>query len=315
MQIDRLWETYDLHVGGVPVRLVEGRQLSGCGVSMTDWYRDPGTAWEGESLRRRLVQEPWGYEGLKAAILVPPHQDSSAAGLLFMDAERFSPQCVRSLIAAAIWFHETGQVAGESACFDTPAGPRRVTLSVEKGRTVATVSVGVPKSLSPGRPHSTKAGTVPVWLRDGDSEAQTAFMPSPFPLDLAPEHVLAVRALGREVLAERDWKRLVLFEAPTDLRKLGRAVAVRASGTIERAVGASVLSELAALWVQEGRMSPGDWGPVTGLCDVPVEVRVGPPCHGTSGAASADVRAPAFPIALRRFYESSWDTVAPFLVP
>lgn len=310
MQVNRLWETYDLHVGGVPVRLIEGRQLGDVGASLADRYRHLSADAGGEFLRRRLVQEPWGYEGLKAAILVPPERSSSAAGLLFMDADGFSPRCTRSLLAAALWFHEAGQ-AGETVSFDTPEGVQRIAISSQSGRAMAMASLPEPRAASRGTPHTVTGQTLPIWIQSGDQEHEMAFVPSPVPLDLVPEHVLTVRSLGSELVVAHRWERVVFFEAPSAQGTSARALGYRSSGTIERAVGASALAGLARIWIEEGCAAPGNWTPVQGLSAAPVEVRT---VHQGSQTI-AQIRGPAFPIAMRRFYESALDTVPPFLVP
>lgn len=122
-------DTIDAHVAGAPLRLVVRGFPSVRGRTMLD-----KRAWASryaDGLRRILMLEPRGHADMTGAVFTEPTAPGSHAGVLFMDADGFSPLSGSGIIAVTATALARGLLTlpdeASSVVFDTPAGTVRAT--------------------------------------------------------------------------------------------------------------------------------------------------------------------------------------------
>lgn len=100
--------TVEMHTGGEPTRIV-----------VDGWPRFESTDLLGkrreakarfDPLRRGLMLEPRGHDGMYGALLVEPDHPEADLAVLFMHNEGFSTMCGHATIAVARWAVESGRV-------------------------------------------------------------------------------------------------------------------------------------------------------------------------------------------------------------
>jgi trans-L-3-hydroxyproline dehydratase len=101
--------TVEMHTGGEPTRIIvdgwpklEGRTLLEKRREARERYDD---------LRRGLMLEPRGHDGMYGALLVEPDHPDADLAVLFMHNEGYSTMCGHATIALARWAVESGRVA------------------------------------------------------------------------------------------------------------------------------------------------------------------------------------------------------------
>ena len=100
--------TVEMHTGGEPTRIIvdgwpafEARTLLGTRREAREKF---------DHLRRGLMLEPRGHDGMYGALLVEPDRPEADLAVLFMHNEGFSTMCGHATIALARWAVESGRV-------------------------------------------------------------------------------------------------------------------------------------------------------------------------------------------------------------
>lgn len=125
----------DMHTAGEPVRIVTGGYPDLAGDTVLDQRRDAKTRFD--RLRRALMLEPRGHEGMYGVIPVRPTLPGSAMAVLFTHNEGYSTMCGHATIALGRYVVDEGlvPVEGSQARFviEAPCGPLALTCTVEDG--------------------------------------------------------------------------------------------------------------------------------------------------------------------------------------
>jgi len=130
-------EVVDSHTEGEPTRVVidgwpqpEGRTMAERRASLLA-HQDP--------LRRAVVCEPRGHDAVVGALLTPPVEAGSAAGVVFFDNAGALGMCGHGLIGVARTLEFLGRLAPGPVRIDTPVGT--VSAEVEADGAVTIESV------------------------------------------------------------------------------------------------------------------------------------------------------------------------------
>ena len=128
-------ETLDTHTAGEPTRIVtDGVDVDAFGDGSVADKRDRFAA-EMDELRRVLLWEPRGHDGMFGAIPVPPGDDRADLGLVFMDGGGYLDMCGHATIGAITALIEDGRLEpDDSIVVETPAGLVTTRPSVVDGR-------------------------------------------------------------------------------------------------------------------------------------------------------------------------------------
>jgi trans-L-3-hydroxyproline dehydratase len=101
--------TVEMHTGGEPTRIVIDGWPKLSGRTLLDKRREARKRFD--HLRRGLMLEPRGHDGMYGALLVDPDHPEADLGVLFMHNEGFSTMCGHATIALARWAVDSGRVA------------------------------------------------------------------------------------------------------------------------------------------------------------------------------------------------------------
>ena len=141
----------DTHTGGEPTRVVTagGPDLgSGTMAERLALFRD-----RHDTFRSAVVNEPRGSDVMVGAILLPPEDPSSAAGVIFFNNVGYLGMCGHGTIGVGVALAHLGRIGPGSHRLETPVGPVTITLegpntvtidNVESYRLAKDVSVAVP---------------------------------------------------------------------------------------------------------------------------------------------------------------------------
>ena len=141
----------DTHTGGEPTRVVTagGPDLgSGTMAERLALFRD-----RHDTFRSAVVNEPRGSDVMVGAILLPPQDPSSAAGVIFFNNVGYLGMCGHGTIGVAVALSHLGRIGQGEHRLETPVGPVMITLegpntvlieNVESYRLAKDVSVTVP---------------------------------------------------------------------------------------------------------------------------------------------------------------------------
>ncbi len=100
--------TVEMHTGGEPTRIVVDGWPRFEGRTLLDKRREAKERFD--HLRRGLMLEPRGHDGMYGALLVEPDHPEADLAVLFMHNEGFSTMCGHATIAVARWAVESGRV-------------------------------------------------------------------------------------------------------------------------------------------------------------------------------------------------------------
>ena len=118
----------DMHAAGEPVRIVESGYPSLSGATLLDKRREARERFD--HLRRRLMLEPRGHDGMYGVIPTAPTHPDAAIAVLFAHQEGYSTMCGHATIALGRWLVDSGVVqgSGPSVAFglEAPCGLIRV---------------------------------------------------------------------------------------------------------------------------------------------------------------------------------------------
>jgi 4-hydroxyproline epimerase len=119
-------EVIDSHTGGEPTRVIiaGGPDLgSGSLAERRDRFRR-----EFDRFRRATVNEPRGSDVLVGALLVPPHDTTCAAGVIFFNNVSYLGMCGHGTIGLVATLAHLGRIAPGAHRIDTPVGVVTATL-------------------------------------------------------------------------------------------------------------------------------------------------------------------------------------------
>ena len=100
--------TVEMHTGGEPTRIVVDGWPKFEARTLIDKRREARERFD--SLRRALMLEPRGHDGMYGALLVEPDHPQADLAVLFMHNEGFSTMCGHATIALARWAVDSGRV-------------------------------------------------------------------------------------------------------------------------------------------------------------------------------------------------------------
>ncbi|WP_421994828.1 proline racemase family protein [Reyranella sp.] len=126
--------TVEMHTGGEPTRIVVEGWPRLAGRTLLDKRREARERHDG--LRRGLMLEPRGHDGMYGALLVEPDHPEADLAVLFMHNEGWSTMCGHATIALARWAVDSGRVvrAGpETPGSETPGSETIVRLQCPCG--------------------------------------------------------------------------------------------------------------------------------------------------------------------------------------
>jgi proline racemase len=101
--------TVEMHTGGEPTRIVVDGWPRFEGRTLIDKRREARERFD--HLRRGLMLEPRGHDGMYGALLVEPDHPDADLAVLFMHNEGYSTMCGHATIALARWAVDSGRVA------------------------------------------------------------------------------------------------------------------------------------------------------------------------------------------------------------
>ena len=101
--------TVEMHTGGEPTRIIVDGWPKFVGKTLLDKRREAKERFD--HLRRGLMLEPRGHDGMYGALLVEPDHLEVDLAVLFMHNEGFSTMCGHATIALARWAVDSGRVA------------------------------------------------------------------------------------------------------------------------------------------------------------------------------------------------------------
>jgi len=121
---DRL-EVVDSHTEGEPTRVVVGGWGEPAGATMAE--RRDELRRHHDALRRAVVCEPRGHEAVVGALLTPPVEPGSLAGVIFFDNAGYLGMCGHGTIGVVRTLDFLGRLGGSEALartvrLDTPVG-------------------------------------------------------------------------------------------------------------------------------------------------------------------------------------------------
>jgi proline racemase len=100
--------TVEMHTGGEPTRIIVDGWPRLAGKTLLDKRREAKELHD--HLRRGLMLEPRGHDGMYGALLVEPDHPEADLAVLFMHNEGYSTMCGHATIALARWAVESGRV-------------------------------------------------------------------------------------------------------------------------------------------------------------------------------------------------------------
>ena len=112
--------TVEMHTGGEPTRIVVDGWPRFGGRTLLDKRREAQGRFD--HLRRGLMLEPRGHDGMYGALLVEPDHPDADLAVLFMHNEGWSTMCGHATIALARWAVESGRVKGPVVRLQCPCG-------------------------------------------------------------------------------------------------------------------------------------------------------------------------------------------------
>jgi len=114
-------EVIDSHTGGEPTRVVVGGWPQPAGATMEE--RLESLRREADHLRAAVVNEPRGHEAIVGALLTPPVEPASEAGVVFFNNASWLGMCGHGTIGLVRTLEHMGRIGAGRLCFDTPVGP------------------------------------------------------------------------------------------------------------------------------------------------------------------------------------------------
>jgi proline racemase len=195
--------TADYHTAGEPFRIVTGGIKVPAGATVAD--RRVTAASQLDHVRRLLVEEPRGHQGMYGCFITPPDDDGAEFGAIFFHRSGFSTACGHGTIALATWARQAGLVAPGQVAFsiDVPSGRVGIQLAGE-GASPAVTFRNVPAWVAErGRAIETPLGPASVDIAFGG--AFYASLPAAaLGLAIEPSRLSDLIAAGRFIQRHLD---------------------------------------------------------------------------------------------------------------
>ena len=128
--------TVEMHTGGEPTRIIVDGWPRLSGKTLLDKRREARERFD--HLRRGLMLEPRGHDGMYGALLVEPDHPEADLAVLFMHNEGYSTMCGHATIALARWAVDSGRVPRRES--ETPSSETIVRLQCPCGLVTAHVA-------------------------------------------------------------------------------------------------------------------------------------------------------------------------------
>lgn len=121
--------TVEMHTGGEPTRIVvDGWPKLG---APTLLGKRRECLEKHDRVRRGLMLEPRGHDGMYGALLVEPDHPEADLAVLFMHNEGYSTMCGHATIALARWAVDSGRVEGPTVRLQCPCGLVMATVAAD----------------------------------------------------------------------------------------------------------------------------------------------------------------------------------------
>jgi 4-hydroxyproline epimerase len=131
----------DSHTEGEPTRVVVNGWPRPAGRSMLQRRQDLERSYD--HLRSGVVCEPRGHDAMVGALLTPPIQPGSAAGVIFFNNVGYLGMCGHGTMGVVRTLAHLGRLAPGDVAIDTPAGTVSATLETDGAITVRNVPARV----------------------------------------------------------------------------------------------------------------------------------------------------------------------------
>src|SRR5262249_24154770 len=120
VRLAMILSTVEMHTGGEPTRIIVDGWPRFVGKTLLDKRREAKE--QVDHLRRSLMPEPRGHDGMYGALLVEPDHPDADLAVLFMHVKGYSTLCGHATIALARWAVESGRVKGPTVRLQCPCG-------------------------------------------------------------------------------------------------------------------------------------------------------------------------------------------------
>lgn len=130
-------DVVDSHTEGEPTRVVVSGWPQPAGATMLE--RREALRRDYDALRRGVVCEPRGHDAIVGALLTPPVNPGSLAGVIFFNDVGYLGMCGHGLIGLTRTLEFLGRIGPGSVSIDTPAGTVRAELATDGTVTVENV--------------------------------------------------------------------------------------------------------------------------------------------------------------------------------
>lgn len=127
----------DSHTEGEPTRVIIEGWPQPAGSTMAE-QRD-ALRRDADALRRAVVCEPRGHAAIVGALLTPPINGDSLAGIVFFNNETYLGMCGHGLIGVVRTLAHLGRLGAGAARFDTPVGTVSAVLEPDGAVTIENV--------------------------------------------------------------------------------------------------------------------------------------------------------------------------------
>lgn len=281
----------DMHTAGEPVRIVTGGYPELTGATILDKRRQAREHYD--HLRRAIMFEPRGHEGMYGVIPVKPSVPGAVLGVLFTHHEGYSTMCGHATVALGRWIVEQGLVAKIEPVtrfiMEAPCGSLAMECQVVNGEVTGVTFESVPAFVEGHDETFDVPGYGLITTDIAYGGAYYAILPaSRFGLDLfaTPVALLvdAAAALTDTIRAQRKiahpdaddlgflYGTIVTDEAVGDMPSAN--LCVFAERQIDRAPTGSGVTARMALDHAKGQMALGTLRRFYGIAGVPFDGRI-----------------------------------------
>jgi 4-hydroxyproline epimerase len=137
MPAPRMIRIVDSHTEGEPTRVIVEGWPQPRGATMAE-RRDDLQA-NADHLRRAVVCEPRGHSAIVGALLTPPVNADSLAGIIFFNNGAYLGMCGHGLIGVVRTLQHLGRLEPGTARFDTPVGTVQAELAADGSVTIQNI--------------------------------------------------------------------------------------------------------------------------------------------------------------------------------
>ncbi len=281
----------DMHTAGEPVRIVTGGYPELTGATILDKRRQAREHYD--HLRRAMMFEPRGHEGMYGVIPVKPSVPGAVLGVLFTHHEGYSTMCGHATVALGRWIVEQGLVAKIEPVtrfiMEAPCGSLAMECQVVNGEVTGVTFESVPAFVEGHDETFDVPGYGLITTDIAYGGAYYAILPaSRFGLDLfatpVAQLVDAAAALTDTIRAQRKiahpdaddlgflYGTIVTDEAVGDMPSAN--LCVFAERQIDRAPTGSGVTARMALDHAKGQMALGTLRRFYGIAGVPFDGRI-----------------------------------------